>query len=747
MLRRWLCLLTALCLLGGALPAVRAEATAEWTVLVYFCGSNLESEDGQASADIREILSSGAGASGAVCVLAATGGASKWQRYGISASQVQYYDLSGDAPALLDDAGRACMGAPSTLSAFIRYGLDAAPARHYALILWDHGGGPVYGVCNDENFDDDALTLAELRTALAEGLGRSRLDLLVFDACLMNSIDTCALSADFADYTVASQELVSGTGLDYDAWLAPLAQSPSMDAAALGTLMAQTYVASNASGRSADSATMSVVRSNAMPAVIEASEAFSAALAPLVDSRLSSVVRLRGQLTSFGEFVDSDASDLLDVTAMCDAFAALVPDESAALKQAAADAVVCNAATRDIADQASGLSFFLPYSTAREESSEILGAYGGTQDSHAALVASMTDHLVHGGYAMTATGQTAQNFYSYDAQSGASGALCSIWDGLYGDVMTAEDICQFTGGSIWDGLNTSSGIWAGLPAAAPGATVAPTATPSGIWGGLPAATPEATAAPAAEASLADIWAGLASADAAYYQPDEPNENVQAGISEAAEPDAVVAAAQAYFSASTLTTQSVYMLQLTREDLDHLASASGVLFRQDGDALVRLGDLGETTIDWSTGLIFSMFDGAWPMLEGEMVRADRLYVQSDGSVRFVIPARVNGLRMYVLAARNADGSAQVLGATQGYDENGFAIRGSIPLEAGMTVVPLYTAVDPDGSEREYAGRAITVPEAGLSLEWARVPAGKYDYCFGLTDLSGAVQYTQAIALTF
>jgi serine phosphatase RsbU (regulator of sigma subunit) len=72
---------------------------------------------------------------------------------------------------------------------------------------------------------------------------------------------------------------------------------------------------------------------------------------------------------------------------------------------------------------------------------------------------------------------------------------------------------------------------------------------------------------------------------------------------------------------------------------------------------------------------------------------------------------------------------------------------IPLEAGMTIRPLFTAVSADGSEREYEGDEITVPEGGLTLQWGRIPAGDYLYCFGLTDLAGEVHYTDSVDIHF
>ena len=223
--------------------------------------------------------------------------------------------------------------------------------------------------------------------------------------------------------------------------------------------------------------------------------------------------------------------------------------------------------------------------------------------------------------------------------------------------------------------------------------------------------------------------------------------MQPGVSEPVSVENVLETAETYFSSVPLNAQMIYSVQLNKEDLNQLSSASGVLSRQEGDETVLLGNIGQTTIDWSTGMILSMFDGSWPMLGGQMVRAEYLYAEENGNVRFVIPARVNGLKMYLLGNYTAEGKTELLGATQGYDENGFAIRGAIPLEEGMTVYPLFTAVSADGTSREYTGQAITVPAGGLALTWDKIPAGNYRYCFGLTDLSGQVHLTDAVTLTF
>ncbi|MBR4332384.1 MAG: hypothetical protein IKP72_06900, partial [Clostridia bacterium] len=533
--------------------------------------------------------------------------------------------------------------------------------------------------------------------------------------------------------------------------------------------MAETYIKENAGGRNPETATMSVIASDKMPAVMDAANAFSAALSALLSTNLAGVIRLRNQMTTFGEFIDYDASDLVDIEDMCDAFSALLPNECENLKQAAKQAVCYNVTTSDIASYAHGLSFFMPYDTIRSDKQKILAYYSDRPSDYATLAVALTNQAAtSSGYTMTGSNYTPSNFYSYDNYYGGgsfSGSFYDIWDGYFGDYCSFDDAYDSCGGNIWSGLNSSSGsiwngyssssgIWDGYNGGSFGPSAASTPSVGGIWAGLtdqtaaPAASPtQAPAETAAALALGSIWAGLLNNSTDYYQPGEQNQNVQEGISEAVSADDVLETANSFFTSAALTAQMIYSIQLNKADLDHLASASGVLSVKKGDETVRLGNLGQTTIDWSTGLVFSMFDGSWPMLQGQMVRAEFLYGDEDGNTRFVIPTRINGLKMYLLGSRAADGTMKLLGATQGYDENGFAIRGSIPLEAGMKIQPLFTAVAADGTEREYQGDEITVPAEGLTLTWDRIPGGSYQYCFGLTDLSGAVHYTDSVDISF
>jgi hypothetical protein len=128
-------------------------------------------------------------------------------------------------------------------------GLQRHPTERSALVVWDHGGG-WRGIAFDENISADggpsinsAIDAAELGRAVEAGLaaaGRSHFDLLILDACLMATVDVVSESAGTASYLIASEELVSGLGLDYDAF-SVFATQPDADAVTIFDALAAGY--------------------------------------------------------------------------------------------------------------------------------------------------------------------------------------------------------------------------------------------------------------------------------------------------------------------------------------------------------------------------------------------------------------------------------------------------------------------------------------------------------------------------
>ena len=204
-----------LLVLAMLLPAALCEdkPRRKLTLMIYVCGSNLESSYGSASSDLQEMIDSG-GPGEDVSVLVMTGGTRYWAMgYDPAECQIQELRRRGLRTVWRNDA--ASMGASATLTALLRYGMENRPADDYALILWDHGGGPLEGVCWDELFSLDHLTLEELQQGIEDaGLGR-KLSFIGFDACLMGSLEVASALAPYADYMIASQETEPAAGWNY----------------------------------------------------------------------------------------------------------------------------------------------------------------------------------------------------------------------------------------------------------------------------------------------------------------------------------------------------------------------------------------------------------------------------------------------------------------------------------------------------------------------------------------------------
>ena len=186
-----------------------------WTVMVYIVGTNLESEspNGEASIDIDEMAAAGVDFSQAN-VLYMTGGAKSWKK-DIPNDKNVVWDLATGQPVAVSEANS--MGDPATLASFVNFADAYYPAEHTALVMWDHGGGPVLGFGEDELAADDGLSLPEMATAMEQTRyhGGTKIDVVGFDACLMGSVEIADVWAPYAKWMVASEESEASGGWDW----------------------------------------------------------------------------------------------------------------------------------------------------------------------------------------------------------------------------------------------------------------------------------------------------------------------------------------------------------------------------------------------------------------------------------------------------------------------------------------------------------------------------------------------------
>lgn len=203
-------------------PEEQGNASDTYTLMLYMCASDLESECGFATEDLNEIMYGYT--AGNLNVIVQTGGTAEWQNTVVADDRCQRYRVTEDGLELVDDSlGMQNMADSATLTDFIQYCSSNYAADHYGLVLWDHGGGVVGGYGYDENFGGDSMSLTEMSRALGDA--SVHLDMLGFDACLMANFETCLMAAPYADYLIASEEPEPGCGWYYTDWIGKLSEN------------------------------------------------------------------------------------------------------------------------------------------------------------------------------------------------------------------------------------------------------------------------------------------------------------------------------------------------------------------------------------------------------------------------------------------------------------------------------------------------------------------------------------------
>ena len=199
----------------------------KWTILMYICGADLESDSSQGGAateDLQEMASVN-GQPEDVNIVIQAGGATSWKStYSsvINASKRNRFHLRNKSFVKDSQDTKVNMGLSSSLQDFITWGINTYPADNIGLVLWNHGGA-MGGCCYDEQYSDDSLTPGEVHTAIVNAKTATgytdKFEFIGYDCCLMQVQDIAGLNADYAKYMVASEESEWGYGWSYDKWI------------------------------------------------------------------------------------------------------------------------------------------------------------------------------------------------------------------------------------------------------------------------------------------------------------------------------------------------------------------------------------------------------------------------------------------------------------------------------------------------------------------------------------------------
>ena len=339
--------------------SVEQEVT-QTTLMIYMVGSDLEAKTGAATTDLEEIAASGIDLS---CnrVVVCAGGSPYWVNETVQPDQLNILTLQEQGFAVVDTLESGSMGVPQQLQNFLTYCHTNYAGDEFALVLWDHGNGPVMGYGKDILFANDALQLVEIRQALENSpFGQTeKLSWIGFDACLMASAELSCLLADYADYLIASQEVEPAFGWDYSF----LSQLGKADTAKLLSLATENYLAAcedyyTQRNYSNYDVTLSVVDLSLAKELDQAiNDLFSQAEVE-VAHYYDLLAKKRIESMALGRATTGSEYDLVDLQDMASRLSSQYPQQSAVLQDVIDRMVVVNATSMD---KCCGMSLYYPF--------------------------------------------------------------------------------------------------------------------------------------------------------------------------------------------------------------------------------------------------------------------------------------------------------------------------------------------------------------------------------------------------
>lgn len=337
------------------------EELGDTTVMVYLLGSDLESKAGAGSSDLTEMAESGVDLE---CsnVLVYTGGSRHWHSEPATEKLNRLLRLTSSGFEVEAEFELQSMGEAECLAAFVNYVTENFPADHYALILWDHGSGPVIGYGKDMLFGRDTLTLSEMQSAMEQTVfaaGEQKLDWVGFDACLMASAELACIWHPYADYLVSSQETEPAFGWAYEF----MSLLGTCDTPELLTRLSETYLQACRDyylerGFDERDTTLSVLDLSCAAELHDSvNDLFDAAL-PDVGSDYDALAVSRSGTRALGRASTGSEYDLVDLKDLALRMQDRYPEESAALIDVIDRMVLVNSTN---AEDLCGVSLYYPF--------------------------------------------------------------------------------------------------------------------------------------------------------------------------------------------------------------------------------------------------------------------------------------------------------------------------------------------------------------------------------------------------
>ena len=376
------------------------------TIMVYMCGSDLESQNAMGVYDLQEMAK--ANLSNNINLIVYTGGSTKWHTSSISTKVNQIYRVhSGGIEQLVANAGTGSMVDPSTLTSFIEYCADNFEANRYELIMWDHGTGSIGGYGYDEKYPNlGSMSLVQMDKALTDA--DVAFDFIGFDACLMGNLETALMLGEHADYLIGSEESEPGIGWYYTDWLNALSKNTSMSTIEIGKNIADSFVTQCNKQTPGQSATLSVVDLAELSATIPSKlSAYSNATTDLIKTDFKTVSSARSGSREFAQSAYTDLVDLVDMAS------SIGTKEANELVETLLSCIKYNNTSRDMYNSY-GLSVYFPYRTTKYINT-MLNLYDelDTNDEYSNCVRSFASYATAGQASSGGSHNAYQSFNSY----------------------------------------------------------------------------------------------------------------------------------------------------------------------------------------------------------------------------------------------------------------------------------------------------------------------------------------------
>ncbi len=667
--------------------ALKGDGTDTATVMVYMCGTDLESKHGMATSDLNEMKA--ASISDKVNLIVETGGCKSWRTSGISNSHNQIYQIKDKKlQCVVENFGTRSMTDADNLAEFIKYCRTNYSADRYILILWDHGGGSLSGFGYDEKNPSGSMTLTNINKALDKG--GCRFDIIGFDACLMATLENALVCEKYADYLIASEEVEPGTGWYHTSWLNTLSRNTSANTVDIAKVIIDDYVSSNRG----KSVTLSVVDlAELHGAVPEKFNQFATSTTEMVQSDdYATVSNARAGVRQFSAKNKINQVDIIDLAQK------IATPESKALASALKGCVKYNGTTMS---NAYGLSIYFPYESLTNMNSAVqIYDNLGLDPDYVDCIKSFAS--------LETAGQTAAST------------------------------------SLFPSLDTGNLLGTVLDLVGVGSTSSGSSPLTSLLGGILGSSGTSSAGSALDLSLVT---DLLSSFTGRSMPESLSFVDTGLVSSKANDIADSLLDPSRLTATDKNGKNV--LKLTESEWALISSAEISVYADDGDGFIDLGH--DNAIDYDEdGDLIMEYDGTWLCIDGNPVAyymtSSVWNSETDYEYSGYVPALLNGELVDIeIVFNNESPYGIVTGARPVYNgETETAAKGAIEIKAGDTIQPLCDYYGKDGAyvSSYTLGNAFTVKD--LYLSNIKI-SEKLSVCYRITDIYGNVYFTPAFTV--